>query len=96
MVTCSSWPRLYGGHRRQCQCVGIHAAALLRAFVFPPRFTPGGTAEPPFALDVDLLVHVALQHVLLVCVVVVVHVVYVVLLAVALARGCQWNLSWTV
>ena len=44
---------------------------------------PGGAAEPPAAPGVDLMVHVALRHVLLVCAATVVHMVHVVLLTVA-------------
>ncbi|KAM2096311.1 hypothetical protein EV1_018419 [Malus domestica] len=43
----------------------------------------------------DMLVHVALQHVLLVCVALAVYVVHSMLFGVTLGGGYQWNLSWT-
>ena len=77
------------------QCTGIRAATLLRVFVLPPGFTPGGEVEPPAAPSADVLVHAAFWHVMLVCAAVVVHVVRSMLLVVALRGGCRWNLSST-
>ena len=94
-MTCSCWPRLFEWHRQWSQYAGIRSATLLRAFVLSPGFTSSEVAEPLTALDVDLLVHVALRHVLLVCATVTVHMDHYVLLTVALGKGCQWNLSCT-
>ncbi|KAM1355815.1 hypothetical protein ACFX2H_029822 [Malus domestica] len=67
---------------------------MLRAFVLPSGFEPGGAVEPPAASDADLLVHVVIRHVLLVCATVAEHVVCSMLLAIVFGGGCQWNLSW--
>lgn len=59
-------------------------------------FASGRAAEPLAAPAIDLLVYVALLHVLLVCEAIAMHIVHHGLLAVVLGRGCQWNSSWTV